>query len=133
MMHARDKRRRAGFSLVEVLIAMFLLIIGIVGVMRLFPTSLRQSQKAAESTVVSQLAETRMNELGASSAQHVYETLARLRQVYHDYQDNQVHGDYQILSRALSGGDETYLQRVTLSVDMPDGRTETYVTYVADE
>ncbi|MBI1292129.1 prepilin-type N-terminal cleavage/methylation domain-containing protein [bacterium] len=61
MFAARVQRR--GFSLVEVLVAMAILIIGIVGILQLFPATLRASADSSARAQATLLAQTKVAEL----------------------------------------------------------------------
>ncbi|HRT65943.1 MAG TPA: prepilin-type N-terminal cleavage/methylation domain-containing protein, partial [Candidatus Hydrogenedentes bacterium] len=54
---------RAGFTLLEVLVALAILATGILGAMQLFPASLRQTRAAAERTAAANLANSEMTRL----------------------------------------------------------------------
>jgi len=130
-------RKDKGFSSVEVVVALAVLIIGIVAAMRLFPIALRQIRVAQERAIVSELADGSLGHLrtaGGRNLLHNWDgmsvrfqgdppTLLNLGTVYDAYQTT-VH-------RMVSAS-EVYLHRVTLSVDMPDGRTERFVTYISE-
>jgi len=121
-------RYRHGFTLVEVLVALAILIVGVVAVMQLYPHALRQSRAASERTVVSEMANSRLQRIRAEGAERLFKGLATADRIY------QAAGLYQsdfLNVQALGGGDDVYLQRVTYTVQMADGRLETFVTYVA--
>lgn len=61
-----------GFTLVEAIIAIFIITIGIVAVLQLFPVSLQQQKMAEMSTVASQLGQEKIEEILSQS----YETLS---------------------------------------------------------
>ncbi len=142
----RSARKQRGYSLLEVLIALTILIIGIVAVYRLFPLSMKQARIAQEKTVASELADARMARLrtvGAANlmvmgfANGVYadphfhqngiQTLLSAAQVYSMYDS------YTTTLQRMQGASEVYLQRALFSVEMHDGRTETFVTYVVEQ
>ncbi len=121
------KKKNKGFTLVEVLVALTILSVGIMAVMKLFPMSLRQARGAAERTSAGQLASSQLGELRILGARDVF-NLAPLRSVDVTYS---IYEGYRRTITRLKGADEVYLQRVTLSVEMADGRVEQFVTYVA--
>ncbi len=55
--------RQAGFSLVEVLIASVIMIVGVFGVMAVFPQTLRSTKQSGRMSVLSQLAIEKMEQL----------------------------------------------------------------------
>lgn len=142
-MHPQARRGQSGFSLVEVLIAIAILLFGIVAVVRLFPASLTNVQTAAQRTVAAELAETSMNRLRTAGAEHVWETVARLRDIYQMYQvvgtvgqfetAGNLYDNYWTRVTPMRGAQDTFLQRITFTVDMPNERRSTFVTYVAEQ
>lgn len=56
-------RRRAGYSLIEVIVALAILVIGVVGVLKFFPPSLRASSEAALRGDAALLAQLKVEEL----------------------------------------------------------------------
>ena len=58
--------RRYGYSLLEVLIALTILMIGIIAVYRLFPISMREARMAEEKMIAAELADARLGRLRAS-------------------------------------------------------------------
>ncbi|HPC17247.1 MAG TPA: prepilin-type N-terminal cleavage/methylation domain-containing protein, partial [Candidatus Hydrogenedentes bacterium] len=82
---------RAGFTLLEVLVALAILAMGILGAMQLFPASLRQTRAAAERTAAANLANSEMTRLRSLDIQREFlswldkntlETLAVTEQAY---------------------------------------------------
>lgn len=61
--------RRAGYSLVEVLVAMAILVFGIVGVLQFFPPTLRASSEAALRGQAALLAQRKMEEVRRDDTQ----------------------------------------------------------------
>ena len=59
------RSNNAGFSLIEVMVALTILAVGIIGIMQLFPAALDQSREAAERTTVSALANTELGRVKA--------------------------------------------------------------------
>lgn len=122
-----------GFSLLEVLIALTILAMGVIALMRLFPASLRQAQVAAERTIVAELAGSWLGRVQAVGARQFFQnqgraiafTLTEAQRAYSVYM-----GTLTTLQR-MSGASEVYFQRVTFAVQLPDGRRETFVTYIA--
>lgn len=137
--HKRSSETRqatGGFTLVEVLIAVGILAIGILAVMQLFPIALTQSRLAAEKTAATQLASSEVNKLQAQDlGPQVVETWLK-NNANHDLnavenvseRATALYQGWQANVERVAGAVPLY--RVTFRVNMMDGRTETYVTYV---
>lgn len=154
-------RSTDGFTLLEVLVAMFILIVGIIAVMQMLPTSLLQARMAAERSVGAQIARNVLGSIRAADAESIttgalerYEitlddpgttdvvesALLNLDRVQNP---DKVIADipaavnpshlygYQTVIQPMPGVDETHLYKVTFVLDYADGRSETYVTYVS--
>jgi prepilin-type N-terminal cleavage/methylation domain-containing protein len=142
-MRTHPRHSQAGFSLVEVLIAIAILLFGIAAVIRMFPLSLTNTQQAAQRTVVAELAETSLNRLRTAGAEHVWDTVTRLRGIYEMYlidgtvgrfeTAGNLYDNYWTQVTPMRGAQGTYLQRITFTVEMPDERKRTFVTYVSEQ
>jgi len=142
--HGRHLARTNGFSLVEVIVAMAILGIGILGFMKFFPLGLRNVQIAQERSVASELANDRMGRIQQAGPRLLEQTgvfgntfnmttLVQAASIYDNYVfGNQVYEGFTTSIQPMTGTDQTGLKRVTFSVEMPDGRRETYVTYITD-
>lgn len=144
-MVTRNRSGRAGYSLLEVLIAMSILMIGIVGVYRLFPVAMRDARMAEEKILVSELADARIGLLRTIGARVVRAlsvadnaddfrwlrdpTATALEGALDQYS---MFDGYTTSLQPLGGAAELGLQRVLFTVDMPDGRREIFVTYVVE-
>ncbi|MBW7863176.1 MAG: prepilin-type N-terminal cleavage/methylation domain-containing protein [Candidatus Hydrogenedentes bacterium] len=129
-----SRASRAGFTLLEVVIALTILAVGIMAVMALFPASLTQQRVAAERTVIASLARTQLSEvrtggMGASlsewirgNAYRVVDAAARGYTLYDSWR----------ASATRVGGPGVELYRVVFSVRLNNGREEEFVTYVTD-
>lgn len=125
-------KKNRGFTLLEVLIAVAILGIGILAVMQLFPSALTQSRIAAQRTVATELASSqaatlRTMDLSPGTIRewlrnNAARTLTESERIYEMYDG------WQSTAERIPGPTNTY--RVTLRVNMPDGRIETFVTYV---
>jgi prepilin-type N-terminal cleavage/methylation domain-containing protein len=130
-MSTRRRSTQAGFSLVEVIVALTILAVGILAIMQLFPSSLRQTRKAAERTSVASLART---ELGRVKASGVGDTLTRwaeanaIRQFNAAEQAYTLYESWRSSVQRVPGGVDLY--RVTFNVRLYDGSEEEFVTYV---
>ncbi len=123
-------KSKHGFTLLEVLIALAILIIGIVAVMQLFPRSLLNARVAAERTVTAELANSVMGQIRASSAEALFggRLPDGLLSVYSSYG---LYSAYTTTVQRLNGSGDTFLQQVTFTVTFADGREEQFTTYVA--
>jgi prepilin-type N-terminal cleavage/methylation domain-containing protein len=126
-------KRKNGFTLLEVMVALTLLAIGIVGVLTLFPQSLRQSRSAQERTTVASLARTELGRvrtggvgepLGEWAIRNAFRELTAAQRAYSLY-------DSWRASVQRIGGDVD-LYRVTFAVRLFDGREEKFVTYITE-
>lgn len=126
------KMNNAGFTLLEVLIALVILTVGIIAAMQLFPASLRQSRLAAERTVAANLATSELSrlraidvgrDLGSWLDRNTLDTLTTSERAYALY------SGWTTTVQRTAGLNDTY--RVTFSVTMLDGHRETFVTYIA--
>jgi len=135
-------REERGFSPIEVLIAMAILAIGILAVMKLFPSGLRASRVAQERTIASELADSNLgrmrmtgvsNLLGMARASALYNLDTAMDLYTEGYKDTSgaIDGMATVVSRVAGPLDENRV-RVVFSVDFPDGRRENFVTYVTD-
>lgn len=129
-----SNKKAHGFTLIEVLIAMVILGIGILGVTILFPAALRDTQRASGTTVAAMYADSVIDVLRAQgyrsiaamwpSSQQVG-ILSRADEVYRLYDD----ADVRILY-LVSAVNDLYAT-VVVKIPFPDGRTEEYVSYIA--
>ncbi len=151
-MHHRGPQWNAnsGATLLEVLVALGILIIGIIGTVQLFPLSLEQLQRSNESTVISRMAGSRLDEVQTTGGESI--TLQRLKESSrfryvpgvtappednggnNDFdgmqlpEDRQLYESYTTSVQRVPGAPN--LHRVTMNVRMHDGRYRQYVTYV---
>lgn len=138
-----NKKKHDAFTLLEVLVALTVLIVGIVAVMQLFPASLIQARMAAERTISAGLANSHLDEIRASGASELFNgnlpmglfsSFANIYGVYEVYDvGGGLYQDFSATVARLSGASEVYLQRVTFTVTLPDGREETFVTFVTEQ
>jgi prepilin-type N-terminal cleavage/methylation domain-containing protein len=138
-MHRRTdiKKRRAGFSLVEVIVALFILGVGILAFMRFFPIGLRNVQIAQERTVASQLANDRLGRIQMAGPRQLeatgvfgptFNTIIAAGEAYGNY----AFEGYATGVQPMTGSSRTGLKRVTFTVELVGGRRETFVTYITD-
>jgi prepilin-type N-terminal cleavage/methylation domain-containing protein len=132
----RKRRKRRGFTLVEVLIALAILGIGILGVTLLFPAAMRESRRAGGSTIAAIYADTVVDMLRAQGYDglegrtlpapvNVLRIVGRTDLIYQLYAEPEVYVVY-----LQSAANELYATAV-INVPLHDGRTERYLTYIA--
>lgn len=128
------KRNARGFTLIEVLVAMVILGIGILGVTILFPAALRDSQRASGTTVAAVYADSVIDVLRAQGYRAIgqmwpesqqIEILRRADEIYRLYGEPDVRIIY-----LVSAANDLYAT-VVVKIPFPDGRTEEYVSYIA--
>lgn len=126
--------KQAGFSLLEVMVALTILAVGIIAVMQLFPASLDQQRSASERTTIAALARTELgmvraggvgNQLMNWAEQNALRELTAAQRAYALYE-----GWRSTVQRV---GGEVDLFRVTFSVTTGSGQEETFVTYVTQQ
>ena len=121
----------AGFTLVEILVALAILLVGLVSVLVLFPQSLSQANTANKKSVSADQAREVLGEIGQLGADALY-----YEQLDNDILARQAEGNvygYSTTTQRLEHGDaESRLQRVTFTVTFPNGTSERYTTYVVN-
>lgn len=128
-------KRNAGYTLLELLIAMTILIIGIVAIMRMLPIALREAHLAGERSVAAQFAGAQLGLARATGAEMLmlepynFPQTSRLP-IDYTAQIYAMYSGWQVDINRQRGAGEVFLQRVVFSVEMPDGRREAFVTYV---
>jgi prepilin-type N-terminal cleavage/methylation domain-containing protein len=127
----KQRRARAGFTLLEVVVALSILAVGIIAIMQLFPVSLRQQRIAAERTVVASLAKTQLGKVKVSGVGSQLQNWARENALRSLTDTQRAYALYQGWRSSVQrvGGDID-LFRVTFAVEMIDGREEKFVVYV---
>ena len=129
----RRSRREYGFTPLEVLIALAILLIGVLAIMKLFPMGLNNAQIAQERLQAVSLADERLGMLRMAGSQGLidgsgdpgFTGMANINAPFTQYQAYHTH------TQRMLGASGTHLQRVVFTVTMPDGRRESYVTYVS--
>lgn len=127
-MMGRRKSSRGGFTLLEVLIALAILLTAIIAVLLVFPTSLLQARQAVERSITAQTADSVIGEIRSSSAEALFFDRVR-KELLTQQQAEQIYTFTTTVQR-LHGASNIYLQRITLNIRFTDERQETFVTYV---
>jgi prepilin-type N-terminal cleavage/methylation domain-containing protein len=138
-----SRKNNRGFTLLEVVIALAILAIGIVGTFKLFPRAVEQSRIAAERTTIASLAKSEMGRVkaggvfsqGAEGLENFMTKWARENTLNLLDQAAQAYAMYSSTRstvQRISGIDEPALYRVTYYVTLMDGREEKFVTYVTE-
>jgi len=126
-------KRRHGFSLLEVLVALTLLAVAIIAIMRLFPNSLRQSRTAAERTAIASLARTEMGRVKAGGIANLLKNWAPQNALMEIDKTLKAYALYNGWTSTVQRvGGRVDLFRITFNVTMFDGREEQFVTYVTE-
>ncbi len=128
-MNAGGFNRGGGFTLLEVMIALAILLIGILGVSVLFPEGLNNARRASQRTITSQTAHSVLGQIRASSAEALFRGQIPLELIQLD--DANAIYNFTTTVERLGGAAEVYLQRVTFTVTFSDGRSENFTTFVA--
>lgn len=129
------RHQNQGFTLVEVIVALTILSIGIIAIMRLFPTSIQQTRIAAERQQASFLAKTELGKLRSGgvgpqltswAAENAFRNLAVSGGNYEG-----LYKSWTSTVKRVSG--EVDLYSVTYNIEMFDGRRERFVTYITEQ
>ncbi len=130
-MNSHRHIHKDGFTLLEVLVALFILLFGIVAVMQFFPVSLLQARTAAERTVSSQAADSVLGQIRQVGAASLFNDQLPRTLMHFDRADG-IYG-YDTTIQRLNSPANVSLQRVTLTVTLPNGRQQSFVTYVSEQ
>jgi len=136
-------KRNAGYTFLEMLIAMTILIIGIVAIMRMLPIALREAHLAGEKSVAAQFADSQlgmarsvgaetlmMNPVSTASPGRILVSELAANAANAAAASYTLYTGWQADYDRQRGAGEVFLQRVVFSVEMPDGRRESFLTYV---
>lgn len=129
-------RAYRGFSLLEVLVALFILSVGVMAVMELFPHALSQVRLATERVPLTAEANEALNVLRAQGMQFNTNVLENLNAAANAYGDTAEMRRFNVQPVGMPGPLHQEaaiyaLYRVSLSIPMPDGREEKFVTYIS--
>jgi len=124
-------KNESGFTLLEVLVALVILTVGIMAVMQLFPSAMRESRTAMARTEAAHLATSELGMLRAvNSAEGIQQWMRQSaeRSTLAAVTTYALYSGWQTSVQRVSDSQDTY--RVTFTVQMQDGQNETFVTYV---
>ncbi len=146
-------KRTHGFTLLEVIVALTILLVGILGAMQLVPRAMRNARTATEREAAALAVQSRHETLRAQGAERLFrdtewaaggvsdmtlQTLLQLGTAGGLYGAGDpsrdvrtLHDRYLTTVTHLRGANEVYLQRVVMRVKMMDGDYEEFVTYVS--
>ncbi len=137
-------KKDKGFTLLEVVIALTILTIGVLGIFQLFPSALRNVRLAAARREVASLASGVLGQARMVGAETWYKN--RIMEYVVEGTDPwsrsgldsyaataSMYDAYATTLERMSGAGRVYLQRITFTADMFDGRKERFVTYVAGQ
>jgi len=129
MRHSADRATAKGFTLLEILVALSILLVGLTSVLVLFPQSLSQASTANRKTTASNRASELFGEIGQIGADALYYDQIPLEKLHRSTEDGP-YGFATTTQRIGDGSTDSKLQRVTFTVTFPNGTTQTYATYV---
>lgn len=124
-----NPRTDAGFTLVEILVALAILLVGLVSVLILFPQSLSQANTANKKSVSADHAREVLGEISQLGADYLYYDQID-KDILHKSAEGGVFGYETTIQRIEHGDAESRLQRVTFTVTFPNGTSERYTTFV---
>ena len=124
-------REQGGFTLLEVLVALGVLLIGIGTIMQIMPISLLYARSAAEQTVASQAADSVIGQLRQMGADAVY--YDEIPQDLLNFEKAAGFYGYTTTIQRVPGVDENFLQKVTFTVVLPNDKQQQFVTYVSKQ
>ena len=122
---------QSGFTLLEVLVALAILLIGLVSVLAMFPRSLSMADTAQKKTTAAQNANKVMGEIAQQGADALYFNQIDPAIMNIPASTAPV-GVNTTTQRYLGSDTNSKLQRVTITVSFPNGSTESYATYVVN-
>ena len=140
MRYGRSQRSHPcnGFTLLEVIVAMAIVGVSVLALIRMLPIGLRNVQMAEERSAASQLANDRFGRIqmiGPRQFESTGVTDDLFNRVNADFVEppygNFVFEGLTTTIQPMARSNENGLKRVTFSVELPDGRIESYVTYVS--
>ena len=124
---------KSGFTLIEVMVALLILLIGIVAGMQLMAVAYKQAQLAQEKTLASALATSQLSQLQAISVDQLPEWLNKnANKVTSVAERNRTSCLGWVSSlNLISGSENTY--QVTIHLLMSSGRVEDFTTVITEK
>ena len=122
----------AGFTLLEILVALSILLVGLTSVLVLFPQSLSQATTANMKTIASDQASELFGEIEQIGADALYYDQIPFEKLRQSNEDG-AYGFTTTTQRIGDGSTEANLQRVTITVTFPNGSHQTYATVVVNQ
>lgn len=132
-MYSNRTRHKAdgGFTLLEVLVALSILLIGLVSVLALFPRSLQMADIANKRTIASEQANQVMGEIAQLGADALYYDQIDPDLLTVDPANAPV-GVVTTTQRMGGANPESKLQRVTITVTFANGSSQSFSSYVVN-
>ncbi|MBN2307957.1 MAG: prepilin-type N-terminal cleavage/methylation domain-containing protein [Candidatus Hydrogenedentes bacterium] len=135
-------RRQHGFSFMELVVALAILSIGIIAVVNLFPVGLRYARIAQERTKAAELADSWLGAIrmvgardilrGGVNSDILTNTAGSFVTSSQLYEIQGLFDAFSVSVQRMPGAGQTSLQRVTFTIEMVDGRRESFVTYISE-
>jgi prepilin-type N-terminal cleavage/methylation domain-containing protein len=123
---------KKGFSLLELIVAMAVLTIGLIGVLQIFPIGLRASQRAGMMTKASFLAQNRIEDIKLAGFNAITELPPKIPL---SGSDGDFKWDIKIDDISLEGVEsQNNMRKVTVTISWPERntiRSKNFITYVA--
>ena len=126
-LHGRNSQ--SGFTLLEVLVALAILLIGLTSILVLFPQSLSQAGTANRKSQSADAASAVLGEVSQLGADYLYYDQVD-EELLHEEDSGATFRYHTTTQRYQHGSADSKLQRVTYSVSYPNGTQQSFVTYV---
>lgn len=126
---SRMNNGQSGFTLVEILVALAILLVGLVSILVLFPQSLSQAGTANRKSKSADDASAVMGEINQLGADYLYFDQID-KDLLHESDPGAAYDYKTTVHRTAHGDADSKLQRVTYTATYPNGTSESFVTYV---
>lgn len=123
----------AGFTLLEIIVALTILAVGVIAVLQLFPLAQTQARRASEKTAVASLARTELGRVRAGGVGNSLTDWAvenALKQLNEQERAYALYDSWRSSVQRVAGDVDLY--RITFNVRLFDGSEEKFVTYVTE-